>query len=171
VATPSPKKPLNIFQAWRREKVQIGESWQEEDSVWDSGFLDEQTETDNEDVDIQEFDEDDLPIPERGSFSMNPSPSHLKSSKQHLLVRHNSDNDTDDIFDSSPGKTLSCSLARPDKLMRKVATCPPSLPCLTSIKVLNVYNLPMDYVTLAIVIWNFGLVVTISIYWKAPLVL
>ena len=38
-------------------------------------------------------------------------------------------------------------------------------------EMLKVNNLPIDYITLAIVIWNFGMVVMISIYWIAPLLL
>jgi len=38
-------------------------------------------------------------------------------------------------------------------------------------EVLKAYNLPMDYITLGIIIWNFGIMGMFSIYWKAPLVL
>eukprot|EP00092_Neocalanus_flemingeri_P040708 GFUD01044320.1.p1 GENE.GFUD01044320.1~~GFUD01044320.1.p1 ORF type:complete len:720 (-),score=271.55 GFUD01044320.1:173-2254(-) len=89
-----------------------------------------ETETDSEEVDIQEFDEDDLPLPEKGSFSINPSTTQLKCDKQ-LLVRYNSDSDTANISDSSPDTTVRNSPAS-QMMMRKVVMCNPSLPCLTS---------------------------------------
>jgi len=38
-------------------------------------------------------------------------------------------------------------------------------------EVLKAYNLPMDYFTLGIIIWNFGMMGLFAIYWKAPLFL
>merc|ERR1719234_2521923 len=67
-------------------------------SVGDSGFLEN---SDNEQLDIEEFDENNLPIPAEGSFTLNPSPAQMKLHHQ-VLVRYNSDNDTDDISDCSP---------------------------------------------------------------------
>jgi len=38
-------------------------------------------------------------------------------------------------------------------------------------QILKAVNLPMDYITLAIIIWNFGIMGMLSIYWKSPLIL
>merc|ERR1719228_111911 len=68
-------------------------------SIGDSGFLDDS----DKEFEIQEFDETNFPVPAEGSFSLQPSPAVLKLQKQ-LLVRYNSDDDTEEISDSSPAK-------------------------------------------------------------------
>ena len=54
----------------------------------------------SDDIDISEFDEEKLPFPSPGAFSLSPSPSQLKANKRLLLFL--SDQDTPLISDSSP---------------------------------------------------------------------
>ena len=43
--------------------------------------------------------------------------------------------------------------------------------CIHCRDILRTYNIPIDYITILFLLWNFSIVGLVSIYWKAPLVI
>lgn len=43
------------------------------------------------------------------------------------------------------------------------------LSCFSSRELLRAYNIPMDYITAVLIMWNFGVAGMMSIHWSGPL--